>query len=56
MLYYKNTNLRKEEEVYIGGRDVLYTRWDARSLAKPLTNYITRNGAVILLILGLTPY
>ena len=37
MLYSKNTKLRRRGEVYIGGRDVIYTRYNAKFLAKPLT-------------------
>jgi len=37
MLYYKDTKLRRREEVYIEGKDVIYTHYNAKSLAKPLT-------------------
>jgi len=37
MLYYEDTKLRRRGEVCIGGRDVIYTRYDAKSLAEPLT-------------------
>jgi len=37
MLYYEDTKLRRRGEVCIGGRDVTYTRYDAKSLAEPLT-------------------
>ena len=29
--------MRREEEVYTGGRAKLYTCWDAKPLAEPLT-------------------
>ena len=51
MLYYKDTKLRRRGEVYIGGRGVIYTRFNAKSLAKPLTRLtvqIIRYSAVIL--------
>jgi len=37
MLYSEDTKLRRREEVYIGGRDIIYTRYNAKSLAEPLT-------------------
>ena len=37
MLYYEDTKLRRRGEVYIGGRGVTYTRYNAKSLAEPLT-------------------
>jgi len=37
MLYSKDTKLKRRGEVYIGGRDVIYTYYNAKSLAKPLT-------------------
>jgi len=51
MLYYENTKLKRRGEVYIGGRGVIYTRYNAKSLAKPLTRLpvqVTRYSAVIL--------
>ena len=50
MLYYEDTKLRRRGEVYIGGRDVTYTHYDAKSLAESLTRLpvqVTRYGAVI---------
>jgi len=49
MLYYKDTKLRRRGEVYIGGRDVIYTYYNAKSLAEPLTRLpvqVTRYSAV----------
>jgi len=49
MLYYKDTKLRRRGEVYTGGRDVINTRYDAKSLAEPLTRLpvqVTRYGTV----------
>jgi len=51
MLYYEDTKLRRRGEVYTGGRDVIYTRYNAKSLAEPLTRLpiqVTRYGAIIL--------
>jgi len=50
MLYYEDTKLRRRGEVYIGGRDVIYTRYNAKSLAEPLTRLpvqVTRYGTII---------
>ena len=49
MLYYEDTKLRRRGEVYTGGRDVTNTRYNAKSLAEPLTRLpvqVTRYGAV----------
>jgi len=49
MLYYEDTKLRRRGEVCIGGKDVIYTRYNAKSLAEPLTRLpvqVTRYSAV----------
>jgi len=56
MLSYKDTKLRRRGEVCIGGRGVIYTRYDAKSLAEPLTRLpvqVTRYGAVTKPLSGL---
>jgi len=59
MLYSEDTKLRRRGEVCIGGRDVIYTRYNAKSLAKPLTRLpvqVTRYSTIIPVIVHLNFY
>jgi len=59
MLYSKDTKLRRRGEVYIGGRDIIYIYYNAKSLAEPLTRLpiqVTRYSTVTLAIVYLNFY